>query len=188
MALLSGENLVPGFPAGKWSTDGHRWSSWHEIHGEFNSKNWTLKKLETLLESCWVSEVLCRPWHALTYLQPLHPLQPTFWGWVLNRLDAASRTRWSSARGSSTSAATVDVVRWTRGNRWTDGPMDPGDSQVAFEKWVRNKPSMWPYGWFRMVYVDGIALPTLSRLGVTWIVTDGIRWNMLNYFARRHDW
>ena len=53
-----------------------------------------------------------------------------------------ARTRSSSARGSSTSAATADVVRWTRGSmdRWTDGP-GPGRSP-AVEKGVRNKPSV----------------------------------------------
>ena len=69
---IPGENLVPGFPVGKWSTDGrHGMTSTDSF-----SENWTLKNLETLLGSCWVSEVLCQPWHALTYLQPL---QPTFW-------------------------------------------------------------------------------------------------------------
>lgn len=74
-------------------------------------------------------------------------------------------------------------------DRWTDGPVDPGpgDSQVAFEKGVRNKPSVWPYGWFRMVYVDGIALPTLSRF--FWGHLNRHRWNPVKDVELfQHDW
>jgi hypothetical protein len=43
-------------------------------------------------------------------------------------------------------------------DRWTYGPMDPGpgDSQP----WRKGCEINHPYGWFIMVYVDGIALPT----------------------------
>ena len=93
---------------------------------------------------------------ALTCLDLSPAFTADILGWVLNRLDAPGQ---GDLRQGDLLLRRQPRT-WSGGpaGRWTVGPMDPGpgDSQP----WRKGCEINHPYGWFIMVYVDGIALPT----------------------------
>ena len=145
----SRRKLSSWFPCGKMI---YRWSSWHDIHGQFQRK----LDLEEPWDFAWVLLSFWSFVSALTCLDLSPAFTADILGCVLNRLDAPGQ---GDLRQGDLLLRRQPRT-WSGGpaGRWTVGPMDPGpgDSQP----WRKGCEINHPYGWFIMVYVDGIALPT----------------------------